>query len=112
MSGLAMRRQMTQTAAIKRPPKPTGTPVKGGAMVVLHPAINCTPLDPVNAETAARAGLQTPHGVLRTFVDDGLDVREGDYLVVGGKDYPVRAASTWAWRGSSFQELILEELRR
>lgn len=112
MSGLAMRRLMTVAAAVKRPPTPAGTPALGGAMTVILPAIRCTPLDPVNAETALRAGLSTPHGVLRTFVDDGLDVRAGDYLVVDGKQYPVRAAASWTWRGTKFQELILEELRR
>ncbi len=108
----SLRRLMVIVAAVKRPPTPAGTPALGGTMAVIHPAILCTPLDPVNAETAARAGLSTPHGVLRTFADAGLDVRAGDYLVVDGRQYPVRSAASWTWRGDKFQELILEELRR
>lgn len=26
-----------------------------------------------------------------------LDIKEGDYLVVGGKDYPIRSCAEWAW---------------
>ena len=26
-----------------------------------------------------------------------LDIREGDYLVVGAKEYPIRACQEWAW---------------
>ena len=29
-----------------------------------------------------------------------LDVREGDFLVVGGREYPVRSCAEWTdWRG-------------
>lgn len=26
-----------------------------------------------------------------------LDIKEGDYLVVGGKDYPIRSCAEWVW---------------
>ncbi len=26
-----------------------------------------------------------------------LDIREGDYLIVGAKSYPIRSCATWAW---------------
>lgn len=26
-----------------------------------------------------------------------LDIQEGDYLVVGTKEYPIRACQSWAW---------------
>ena len=73
--------------------------------------IVCTPLDVVEDEVARRAGLETPHRLLQTFVDAGLDVRAGDLLVVGSEAYPVRAAAAWEWRGASFLHLIVEELQ-
>lgn len=30
-----------------------------------------------------------------------LDIKEGDYLVVGGKDYPIRFCEEWAWYGAN-----------
>lgn len=33
-----------------------------------------------------------------------LDIREGDYLVVGGKEYPIRACQEWVWnRGTGIR---------
>lgn len=108
----ALRRQMTVTAAVRKPPTPAGTPKLGGALTVVLPAIRCTPLDPVSAEVAQRLGLATPHEVLRCFVDGALDIREGYYLTVDGKNYPIRAVSDWTWRNTQFKELILEQLKR
>lgn len=30
-----------------------------------------------------------------------LDIKEGDYLVVGGKDYPIRSCAEWSWIGGT-----------
>lgn len=73
--------------------------------------IACTPLDVVEDEVARRAGLETPHTLLQTFIDAGLDVRAGDLLVVGSQEYPIRAAAAWEWRGASYLHLIVEELQ-
>lgn len=103
-------RAATLEASTKRPTALVsgrrGTPA-------LHLAsIRVTPLDPVDAETRQRLALNTPHELLQAFVDGGLDIVEGDLLVVDGVEYPVRSAGQWAWRGSEFVHLVLEELKR
>jgi hypothetical protein len=35
--------------------------------------LSCTPLDPVDPELQERIGIETPHTLLQTFVDDGTD---------------------------------------
>jgi hypothetical protein len=36
-----------------------------------------------------------------------LDLREGDYLVAGGKEYPIRSCAAWAWeRGRAARRLM------
>lgn len=30
-----------------------------------------------------------------------LDIKEGDYLVVGSKEYPIRFCEEWAWNGGN-----------
>jgi len=102
----------TVTASTKR----VAAPVSGKTTT---PAANltgvkCTPLDPVDAELQKRLGLDTPHELLQTFVEGGLDIREGDYLTVGGVDYPIRACEDWTWPvdALAFRRLVIEDLRR
>ena len=36
-----------------------------------------------------------------------LDIQEGDFLVVAGVDYPIKACSTWVWGyGRAMQRLL------
>jgi len=30
-----------------------------------------------------------------------LDIKEGDYLIVGGSEYPIRSCAEWAWTGGN-----------
>jgi hypothetical protein len=81
----------------------------------------CTPLDPVDADLASRAGLNTPLEVLQTFIqgatDTALDIKNGDFLTVNSIDYPIRAAWDYSnWNGiesdsSHWKWLILEEIK-
>jgi hypothetical protein len=102
----------TVTASTKRPAAPTSG--KTSAPVTNVASLSCTPLDPVDAELSRRLGLDTPGEVLQTFVDGGLDIREGDYLMVAGVDYPIRACEDWTWPvdGLAFRRLIVEDLKR
>jgi hypothetical protein len=103
-------RAATVAASTRRPPTVSGG--KRGAAVVCLDGIVITPLDPVDPETRQRLALQTPHELLQCFADGGLDVVEGDVLVVDGAEYPVRSAAEWLWRGSQYVHLIVEELKR
>ena len=76
--------------------------------------LKCTPLDPVDADTAERAGLDSPIQVFQVFLDGGLDIVEGDWLTIDGTDYPIRAVWDWTYWGlddTQFKHLILEGLK-
>lgn len=103
-------RAATITASTKRAPATSSG--KRSAPVTHLTDIRVTPLDPVDAETRQRLALNTPHELLQAFADGGLDIVEGDLLVVGAVEYPVRSAGQWAWRGSEYVHLVIEELKR
>jgi hypothetical protein len=105
-----MDRFLTVTASTKRSPALAGG--KRGAPVTHLASLRCMPLDPVDPELRQRLALNTPHELLQTFVDGALDVVEGDFLAVGGTDYPIRSCAEWEWRGSRFAHLVLEDLKR
>lgn len=90
---------------------------KQGAAVANLTGLLCTPLDPVNAEIAERAGLATPIEVYQTFIEGDLDIKNGDLLTVASVDYPIRASWDYTvWNGLSTEEtiwkwLVLEEIK-
>ena len=100
-----------ETASTKRPPAiasgKRGDPVENIA------SLFCIPLAPIDPNVTLRLGLDTPHELLQTFVDDGLDILEGDTLTVSGVDYPIKAVGDWPWRpgGTTRLRLILEDLK-
>ena len=104
------RSAATVTASTKRSPAPSSG--KRGVPTTWLSSLQCTPLDPVDPETRQRLAINTPHELLQTFVDAGLDIIEGDILVVDSEEYPIRSAAQWTWRGSEFVHLIIEELKR
>lgn len=75
-------------------------------------SLDVTPLDPVSAELAQRLALDTPHELLQTFAEGSLDIQEGDILVVGSEEYPIRALEEWAWGDVTCYRLVVEELKR
>ena len=112
MSGFS--RMATVTASTKRAPAVSGG--KRGAPTTNLTGLKVTPLDPVDPELRQRLALDTPHELLQTFVEkvDGssMDIREGDILVVGTTEYPIRAVAEWVYRNGVYLQLILEDLKR
>ena len=103
-------RLLTVTASTKRPPAVVSG--KRGELAAYLSMLKCSPLDPVSAEISQRVALNTPHEVLQAFIGAD-DVREGDVLTVGGKDYPIRAVEDWAnFRGVTFRVMVLEDIKR
>ena len=111
MGSAGFARFATVTASTKRPPAIAGG--KRGSPATNVESLSCTPLDPVDPELRERLGLETPHELLQTFVEDGVDIKEGDLLVVGGTEYPVRAVADWNWPpdAADFVQLVLEDLK-
>jgi hypothetical protein len=99
------------TASTKRPPAFSGG--KRGAAATNISSMKCTPLDPVDSEIRERLGLMGPMELLQTFCDDGLDIIEGDILVVSGTEYPIRSVADWYWSAdaANYLHLVVEELK-
>lgn len=97
------------SCSTKRSPTPSGGKV--GAPTTYLTGLHCTPLDPVDPELRHRLGIETPHELLQAFLQGAPDIREGDILVVGSVDYPVRAVSDWVWKTDTYRHLILEDLK-
>lgn len=112
MTSLAFRRMATVVALTVRPPALSGG--KRGTPTTKLVTVRCTPLDPVDPELRQRMAINTPNELLQTFVQGGLDIQEGDMLVVSGSTYPIRAVADWYWPGDSanYVHLILEQLKR
>ena len=100
--------QATVTASTKRASVVSG---KRGAPTTYVASLKCTPLDPVNSELAQRLGLDSAFELLQTFME-AVDVAEGDVLVVGTKEYPVKYVGDWTWRNAVCRHLVLEDLKR
>jgi hypothetical protein len=106
---MSMTRMLTVTASTKRAPALSAG--KRGTPVLQVGALTCTPLDPVDPELRQRLALNTPHELLQTFTAE-TEIQEGDLLVVGSKEFPIRSVAEWEWRGTTFARLILEDLKR
>lgn len=101
----------TVTASTKR--NPASVSGVRGAPATNISSLSCLPLDPVDAEIRGRVELSTPAELLQTVARDGLDIKEGDRLVVSGTEYAIRAVEDWYWgpEDADFLLLVLEELK-
>lgn len=100
----------TVTASTKRRPDASSGLI-GDATTNLS-SLSCTPLDPVDPELVQRIpGLSGREELLQTFVQSGLDIVEGDTLVVSSTDYPIRAVGDWYWPHDEldYVRLIVEQ---
>lgn len=111
MSGIT--RLATVTASTKRRPVISGGII--GVPTTKLASVKVTPFQPVSAEIAARNAIGTPHETLQTFVDGAPDIVEGDILVVGSKEYPIKSVENWSsasiGRGSHLL-ILVEDLKR
>ena len=112
MTSKSFARAANVTASTKRPPAISSG--KRGTPATNIASLSCTPLDPIDAELRQRLALDTPHELLQTFVDTALDINEGDILVVGSAEYPIRAVGDWATTASmpAYKWLVVEELKK
>lgn len=99
----------TRYASTKRAPTLSGG--RRGAAATYLSNIQIGELDPVTPEIAARVATKAPEELLQVFVEGDVDVREGDVLVVGANEYPIRSCAEWGWRGSKYLHLILEDIK-
>jgi hypothetical protein len=115
MTMSSFERLATVSASTKRASISGG---KRGAPSEYLTGLSITPLDPADPATRAeiqhRLGLETPLELLQTFINGAVDVKEGDVLVVGSNEYPIKAVGGWAAGASApaYRRLIVEELKR
>lgn len=105
MTFTTLPRMFTVTASTKRPPEFTGTK-RGEAITNLY-SLKCAPLRPISKQLSERASTNTPYVMLETCCVDTADVQMGDYLIVDGRDYPVKFVERW----TGFLTIALEDLR-
>lgn len=72
-------------------------------------ALKCLPLDPVDPNVSLGVAGLAFHELLQTAIDGGLDIVEGDLLVVATVEYPIRAVADWNWKGTNYVTLLLED---
>lgn len=120
MTSASFQRLAIVSASTKRLPAIGSDGKRGVAVAVSIAQLHCTPLDPADNQQARdlsfrlRQELDSPIVLLQTFTDaDALtvDIVEGDVLVIGTKEYPIRNVGRWAWRGREFLKLLVEEGR-
>lgn len=112
MTGKTLLRIASVTAATKRA---VLTGQKRAAATTFLTSLKITPLDPVDPEVRVTLNLNTPHELLQTTINGSPDILEGDILVVGSKEYPIRSVAEHPAVSSgvgAFVELIIEDLKR
>lgn len=74
--------------------------------------LRCTPLYPASKDWVMRFPLDPPHA-LRTCYLEGpaLDIQTGDFLVAGGREYPILFVSGYPWRNTNRYELLIDDAR-
>ena len=101
----------TVTASTKRPPAIASG--KRGVPATNIASLKCFPLDPISPELRQTLALNTPHEILQSYTEGGLDILEGDILAVGSSEYRIRAVGQWYWPMDSadYLYLVLEDLK-
>ena len=98
-----------QLASITASTKRSGGIVSGMEVgnVASIPTLKCLPLDPVSPDIELGIEGLAWYETLQTAVEGGLNIVEGDILVVGTKEYPIRAVADWNWPPDGADYLIL-----
>ena len=112
MTSASFTLRATETASTKRSPSLSGGKV--GAAVENIASLKCYP--PVQLRDpalVAHFATKATSLVYETFVQDGLDIVEGDFLVLDGLDNPIRGVSSYPWHGPGGNRLhiIFEEVQ-
>ena len=100
----------TVTASTTRSPAVSSGKI--GAKVTNIVKLKCTPIDPLDPKIAETIILESPATLLITYCEAGLDIQQGDTLVVDTESYPIKSVSDWAYNGSTYLELILIKYRK
>lgn len=112
MSDPSFQAMATVTASTKRPATISAAGKRAESPATVISSLKCFPLDPVSqrdAETIRRKYTNAPIDLRVTYCELGLDIQDGDILIVNTKEYPIQSVSEYEWFGSTFQKLIVEK---
>ena len=100
-----------ELATVAASTKRAGTIVSGleQAAAAVVASLKCLPLDAVTPDVALGIEGLGWQEILQTTVKGNLDIVEGDLLVVGSTEYPIRAVADYTWKSDVFQVLYLED---
>lgn len=97
----AISRNATVTASVLMP-----------ATMAVVASITVTPLDPYVPAIQPRWGTEAPTQLMKCYTESTEPV-PGYYLLVDGKNYPIRQVAPWKWRDGAdwYYELVLEDIK-
>ncbi len=112
MTSASFARLAKVTASTKRNPLVGG--VRAGYTTSLA-SLKVTPLAPLETSRAAELHRMLNIGaafrLLECYAQGNPDVKENDRLVIGSKEYSIRAALPWSFNGDTRVNIIVEEAR-
>jgi hypothetical protein len=109
MTSLAMQQLMTETAQVLRENVKDAYGVFSGPVTVIT-TLPCTPLYPLSAELIQRMATTSPMVLRVCYSETDKNVRNGDKLSVGGKQYDIKGVSPWkSPDGDTYLEIVVEK---
>ena len=99
----------TVTVSTKR--KATVSGSKRSTSSTFITTTKCLPIDPVDSQTRYTFGNEIAVESKQTFCRASLDIREGDYLVVGSVEYQIIGVAEWGWDDEDFKHLLMNEVK-
>lgn len=109
----SMKRMMSHTVSTKRRP-PVSSNGKQGAPVTHLTSLKVTPIDPLNTDEfhniVIRYKIENPQRLYACFSESTQDVRIGDVIVYGDREFNLKGCGDWYDGAEHLYEMILEEL--
>jgi len=113
MTSKSMLRMMTETVSTKRRPA-VSSDGKQSAPVAYLSSLKVTPIDPLNTDEfhniIIRYKIESPQRLYGCFCQSTEDVRIGDVIVYGSREFTLKGCGDWSYYGERFYEMILEEM--
>lgn len=108
----SMQRMMSYTVSTKRRPA-VASSGKQLAPVAYLSSLKITPIDPLNTDELhniiVRYKIESPERLYACFSETTADVRIGDILVWGTREFTLRGCGIWNDGNENLYEIILEE---
>lgn len=109
----SMKRMMSFTVSTKRRPAVSSDGKQSGPVTYLT-SLKVTPIDPLNTDEfhniIIRYKIESPHRLYACFAESTQDVRIGDIIVHGNREFTLKGCGDWYDGKEHLYEMILEEM--